>query len=190
MVQGDVQEFTDVGQPCRIDAPHRSSQGHRASEGQRRRYGPGRPATRLQHGTIKRRVVCDQELCTAQDWCQLRPNLAKGRLIDHVLPGQPVNPSEGEMRSRRSNEKIGSPHDTIVFRANECDCTRAVAWRIGCLEVDGDEGPWGVLRHRQAQSDRVGALAPIHGRGSRFVRRQLSRVACSPVETFRYPGLV
>ena len=89
---------------------------------------------------------------------QLGPDLAKGRSLPDVLPGEAVDLREHDARARRADQPGGASDDVIAFDAHEPEGARAVAAVVGGLEVERDEA-----RARELRRLRTKASSSRHG---------------------------
>jgi len=139
MLQSDVEKSADVRQFGRSQVPCPPGELHRANEWHRWHLQSGRQAARLQHFAIEAGIMSDEMVRTVEQWRDLRPHIAKGRLIGHVAPSDAVDIAEDHPASRRPNQPSRAGDNLAAFDSNEADSARAVGAVVGSLEIDGDK---------------------------------------------------
>lgn len=175
MMKGDAQPPAHVRQLRWPDSPPRAGQPDRANERRPRRAQPVPRAAGVQDAAVERRVMGSKERRAVDPCSECRPQLAECRCLPDVLPSQPVESGERELRAGRPDQIASRQHDAVAVTRRQADRAGAIATCVRGLEVDRNED----VHHVGETGD--SAQGHLPGRARRTTPRSLpDRRACAP----------
>src|SRR5262249_5348354 len=83
--------------------------------------------TRVEHRTVKTRIMCGEKLYAVKPGTERRPHLPKCWRIGYVIPRDAMHIRKHKVPTRRTNIIEGTIDNHIAFDSYHCDRTRTIA---------------------------------------------------------------